>query len=89
MNPIVDSLQEGQNIDFAVDIRNISDYEMDSLLVRYWIEDQNRVRHYLAYPRQDSLHVNKSLRDTVHFSTVRLRGYELPVGGNKLPPDPT
>ncbi len=69
-----DSIDEGTTIDFAIDVRNIFDVDMDSLLVHYFIEDQNHVKHYLNYPRQDSLRVNEILRDTISFSTVGYPG---------------
>ncbi|MGV3631607.1 MAG: C25 family cysteine peptidase [Bacteroidota bacterium] len=72
--PDVDTLNEGEEFKFAVDIKNISDYNMDSLLVSYWIEDQNRVKHPLVYARQDSLHVLQVLRDTISFSTTNFPG---------------
>jgi len=69
-----DSLQEGVKISFAVDIRNISDLPMDSLLVHYWITDKDQVRYPLTYLRQDSLRVGETLRDTVRFSSNGLAG---------------
>ncbi len=72
--PGLDTLKEGQEVSFAVDVRNIFDYPMDSLLVKYWVEDSDHVPHYLSYPRQDSLRVNDVLRDTVTFSTLGLPG---------------
>ncbi|MCE3294445.1 MAG: hypothetical protein K0R65_159 [Crocinitomicaceae bacterium] len=72
--PDVDTLNEGEEFKFAVDIKNISDYHMDSLLVSYWIEDHNRVKHPLIYPRQDSLRVLQVLRDTLTFSTTNYPG---------------
>ncbi len=70
----MDSIDEGTNISFAIDVRNIFDVDMDSLLVHYYIEDQNHVKHFLPYPRQDSLRVNETLRDTITFSTVGFQG---------------
>jgi len=74
MNPLMDTLQEGQLVSFAVDVRNISEYAMDSLLVNYWIEDADRVKHPIDYPRQQPLLVNDLLRDTIQFSTMNLAG---------------
>jgi hypothetical protein len=68
------TLVEGQSASFAVDIRNVSAWPMDSLLVRYWIEDQSHVKHFLTYGRQDSLRVSETLRDTITFSTVGYPG---------------
>jgi hypothetical protein len=69
-----DTLKEGQSFAFAVDVKNISDYPMDSLLINYWLEDYAHVRHIIAYPRQDSLRVSQVLRDTVQFNSVNKPG---------------
>ncbi len=69
-----DTLMEGQDVTFAVDIKNIFHLDMDSLLVRYWIEDAQNQVHPIAYPRQDSLLVGGVLRDTIHFNTLGLSG---------------
>lgn len=73
-SPHQDTLQEGQQISFAIDIRNVSDFNMDSLLVQYWVEDINRVKHPISYPRQGPLTANDTLRDTVQFSTQDMAG---------------
>lgn len=73
-NSALDTLLDGQTFKVAVDIRNISPYAMDSLLVNYWVEDQNRIRHPIPYPRQDSLLVGGLLRDTISVSTLGLNG---------------
>lgn len=73
-NPGPEGLQEGQNVSFAIDVRNISDYDMDSLLVSYWTEDVNRVKHVINYPRKGPLAAGDTLRDTVQFSTLGLVG---------------
>ena len=72
--PDLDTLNEGEEFRFAVDIKNISAHHMDSLLVSYWIEDKDRVKHPLPYPRQDSLRVEDVLRDTITFSTTNFPG---------------
>ena len=69
-----DSLQEGVEMAFAVDIKNISDLPMDSMLVHYWVTDKNQVKHPITYMRQDSLRVGGVLRDTVRFSSNGLAG---------------
>ena len=68
------SLQQGQQGKVAVAIANVSDVDMDSLLVEYWIEDVNRNRVDIAYPRQDSLRSGQILADTVSFDTRYLTG---------------
>lgn len=72
--PDTDTLNEGQDIQFAVDIKNIFTIPMDSLLVSYWVQDGNQVNHPIAYERQDSLRVNETFRDTLTFSTIGLTG---------------
>jgi hypothetical protein len=74
LQPQNDTLQEGQIAKFAVDIKNISSLPMDSLKVNYYIIDKNQVRHNLDYPRQDSLLVTSTLKDTVSFDTKGLVG---------------
>jgi len=69
---IADTLDEGQEMSFAIAIENISEYHMDSLLVFYWVEDENRVKNYISYARQDSLLAAEILMDTITIST---KGY--------------
>ena len=47
---------------------------MDSLLVSYWVTDQNQQIHPILYPRQDSLLVGETMRDTITFSTAGMAG---------------
>jgi hypothetical protein len=72
--PASDTLSEGQDVQFAVDVKNIFTLPMDSLLINYWVQDANQVKHPIAYPRQDSLLVNETFRDTITFSTLGLAG---------------
>jgi flagellar hook assembly protein FlgD len=69
----VDTITEGQDLAFAFDIKNISDIAMDSLLVNYWIEDDQHQIIPIPYNRQDSLRVNGLLRDTLHLQTLGLK----------------
>lgn len=69
-----DSLKEGVDVSFAVDVRNISHLNMDSLLINYWVTDKNQVIHPIPYSRQDSLRSGEVLRDTISFSTEYLGG---------------
>lgn len=69
-----DSLNEGEDIAVAFDIDNISDLPMDSLLINYWVEDANHNLIPIPYPRQDSLRVGGTIRDTINFSSVGLGG---------------
>jgi hypothetical protein len=67
-------LVQGEEGFLSVAITNVSDVDMDSLLVYYWIEDEDRNRIDLEYPRQDSLKAGESLIDTIYFETQNLRG---------------
>ncbi|MFA5574537.1 MAG: C25 family cysteine peptidase [Brumimicrobium sp.] len=69
------SLQEGVEVKFAIDVKNISDLHMDSLLVHYWVVDENNIKHPINYPRRDSLRINQVIRDTISFSTVGMPGF--------------
>lgn len=70
-----DSIYEGEALLFAADIKNIFMVDMDSLLVNYWVEDHNNVKHPITYLRQDSLLIGAVLRDTISFSTTGMSGY--------------
>lgn len=73
LNPITkftlakDTVTYGENISFKMAVENISDYNMDSMLVRYRIIDQNNVSHdiqnirYRALPVGDSIEVGLDL----------------------------
>ncbi len=70
-----DTVPEGVSISFAIDIKNIGERDMDSLLVKYWIQDQNQNIVNVPYPRQDSLRIAEVFRDTIQFQTNGLAGY--------------
>ncbi|MFN3554572.1 MAG: C25 family cysteine peptidase [Bacteroidales bacterium] len=70
-----DTVPEGKHIRFSAAIHNIGDYPMDSLLVRYWVIDQNRQMHPIDYPRQRPHPVGDILIDTVEFSTRGMAGF--------------
>ncbi|MCJ8291389.1 MAG: hypothetical protein HRT58_16405 [Crocinitomicaceae bacterium] len=72
-----DTLEAGQTFDFAVDVKNIYSIDMDSLLVSYWVEDANQVKHPISYERQGPLLVGETLRDTVTIPTEGLSGLNL------------
>ena len=72
--PGADTLQEGETASFAVDVVNISDVDMDSLLVHYYILDANQQIHPIEHPRSDSLRSTQIFRDTISFDTKDLIG---------------
>ncbi len=65
---------QGEEGYVSVAIQNLSQVDADSVLVDYWIEDSNRNRIDIAYPRQDSLLIGETLVDTVYFDTQFLSG---------------
>ena len=70
-----DSLSEGQDLAVSFDIKNISDYPMDSILINYWVEKSNHQLQPIPYPRQDSLRVSQIIRDTLTISSLGLSEY--------------
>ncbi len=75
LSPTVDQFQD---ILFTTAIENIGDYDMDSLLVRYWVQNSNNSATDIAYPRQAPLLVDDVLIDQVTVPTSSF------VGNNKL-----
>lgn len=69
---INDSILHGDSARFAIAIENISDFDFDSLLVHYSVQDYNHERQYIAYARQDSLRSGEVILDTVMISTKNL-----------------
>lgn len=63
-------MQQGDSIEFAVAIENISAFDMDSLLVDYSVYDQDYNKSPINYPRQDSLKAGAVLIDTLTFSST-------------------
>ncbi len=70
-----DTIAEGDHIAFSTAIHNISEYNMDSLLVHYWIMDANRKIHPVYLHRYRPHPSNDVLIDTVTFSTLGLPGW--------------
>ncbi len=65
-----DTIQQGDTVLFRIATRNISHQGMDSLLVRWWLTDGQRNKHfeeakrYKVHPAGDTLYT-----DTLRFST--------------------
>ena len=68
------TLQEGDSVRMGIAIRNVSEFDMDSLRVNYWVEDRYGAKHYVDYPIQDSLRAGEVLTETVAYSTQGLDG---------------
>lgn len=60
-----DTINDGDLLKFHIAIENISEFDMDSLLVHYWIEDAQGGRNYIPYPRQAPLLAGDMLLDTI------------------------
>ncbi|MEO5644527.1 MAG: C25 family cysteine peptidase [Bacteroidia bacterium] len=75
-----DTLQEGENAKLTVAIQNLTPWALtDSLLLTYWLVDENRVRHNLPQKlRAPSFNGFQWFTDTVTVSTT---GY---AGANEL-----
>jgi Peptidase family C25 len=79
INPIrafefsANQVQEGDKINFKVAIENLSNLNMDSMLVRFWFVDKNRIIHELKTQRYKKLAAHDTLIASVSFSTL---GYD-------------
>ncbi|MCF8276288.1 MAG: hypothetical protein K9J17_06080 [Flavobacteriales bacterium] len=69
-----DTINDGDLLKFHVAIENISEFDMDSLLVHYWIEDAQGNRNYIPYPRQAPLLVGDILLDTIVTNPIQFLG---------------
>ncbi|MBL0049888.1 MAG: hypothetical protein IPP32_17535 [Bacteroidetes bacterium] len=65
---------EGDLVKFKVAIENISNINMDSLLVRFWLVDKNRVIHELKSQRYKKLLAHDTLVASIAFSTLGFDG---------------
>lgn len=69
-----DSLVDGQTMLFSTAITNVSEFDMDSLLVHYWIINENNQRIDIPYARQAPLLAGQTLVDTVSFNPELVSG---------------
>ena len=70
----LEGLFEGQDAKVAVAVRNISAFDMDSLLITAWLIDRQNRRHAIRYGRLAPLAAGGMVLDTLSFSTVGLGG---------------
>lgn len=66
--------QEGVDYVFTYTVENISQVDMDSLQVAYWIIDAENNIHNTNYVILDSLRVGEFITDTIAISTLNLSG---------------
>jgi hypothetical protein len=69
-----DSLLEGENLKLSIAAHNIGEYDMDSLLIRYWVIDKDRNPHPYVYHRKEIHPVGDTLIDTLNYSTIGFTG---------------
>lgn len=69
-----DTVQEGQDITVEIAVKNISRYDMDSLLVSFAVLDENNQTHFLPYPRQKELLADSVLICRLTFSSYGYAG---------------
>ncbi len=80
LNPLLayefhgDTIQEGEELRLVSTIENISELDMDSLLVRYWVETNNNDIIPINYPLQAPLLAGSLLTDTLTLNTFGLSG---------------
>ena len=68
------SIQQGDSIKMQVAVENISDYDMDSLWVDFWVYDVNQNKIPIKSVKMDSLRVDSTLLPEVKFSSVNIPG---------------
>ena len=64
-------IQQGDSIYFSVAIENISPFDMDSLKINYYLENEDGQLN-IPYPRQDSLRSREIIIDTIAISSKYL-----------------
>ena len=64
-------IQQGDSIYFSVAIENISPFDMDSLKINYFLENEDGQLN-IPYPRQDSLRSREIIIDTIAISSKYL-----------------
>ncbi|MBK7385072.1 MAG: hypothetical protein IPI81_17320 [Flavobacteriales bacterium] len=66
---------EGQDAAVAVAVQNISEFDMDSLLIGAWLIDRNNQRHPIHFKLNAPLPAGGWVIDTVHFNTLGFGGW--------------
>jgi hypothetical protein len=69
-----DSLEYGENLKLHVGVENISDYDMDSLLISYKIIDRNNTTHEISQVRYKKLMAHDTLLATMEFDVRNFTG---------------
>ena len=69
-----DTVQEGDDIIYSVATENVSEYDMDSLLIKYFVKDRNNNVHLIKEKRCRPHPSHDVLIDTVSFNTLGYAG---------------
>jgi hypothetical protein len=69
-----DTVQEGDEISFSVATRNISTIDMDSLVVKYWIQDNNNEITVIDQKKLRAHPAGDIIRDTIVYTSLGLSG---------------
>lgn len=69
-----DSLQEGDEIKFAVATKNISSMDMDSLVVKYWIQNSQNEITLIDIRKLRNHPAGDVIIDTIVYSSIGLSG---------------
>jgi len=69
-----DTIQEGDSVYFAVATKNVSPKDMDSLLVKYWIQDVDNQIIPISTKRLSPHPAGDIIIDTIAFSTLGMYG---------------
>ena len=69
-----DTVSEGENVSVSIAVKNISRYDMDSLLISFSVLDRNNNIHIIPYSRQKPLLADSIIIAKINIPTFGLGG---------------
>ncbi|MBN2680926.1 MAG: hypothetical protein JXR58_00325 [Bacteroidales bacterium] len=69
-----DTVYEGETVEFCLSTKNVSDYDMDSLLILYIMQDRNNRLDTIALKRCRPHPSGDVLLDTIRINTINKQG---------------
>ena len=69
-----DTIERGDELVFSIATRNVSNYDMDSLVVKYWIRDSHNNETVIDVRTLRPHPANDIITDTIRYSTLELSG---------------
>ncbi|MDD2634634.1 MAG: C25 family cysteine peptidase [Bacteroidales bacterium] len=69
-----DTINEGDEFSFGVATKNISTYDMDSLVVKYWLQDADNIITHIDTKKLRSHPAGDIIMDTITYSSIGLSG---------------